>query len=139
MAKKNVKKIINKEENKNVFSPKNLAKLKMLVVIVKKGHGIAVNDLLLENGASMSTVIFAEGTKNKYVMDILGGEENDKECIMTIINENYYLNIKNVLKERFSISQASKGVLLCFDVDSMAGVLAYKFLADFQGAKKYGK
>ncbi len=128
-----------KVENVKQFAPKNLEKLKYLIVVVKKGHGLAVNQLLLTNGAAMSTLLYAEGTKDKYVADILGGEESSKECVLALVNEKYYPNIKHLLDLRFTVSAASKGILITFDVASMAGVLAYKFSADFEGARNYGR
>jgi len=117
----------------------NLEKLKLIVCFVKKGHGVATNELILENGASMSVMLYAEGTKEKYVADIFGGEEKSQEGIIALVSEKKYPQLREVLDNRFSISFASRGILLAFDIKSMAGVLAYKFLTDYEGATKYAK
>ncbi len=121
------------------FDPKNVDRLKMGLIMVRKGHGVAVNNLLFEHGVAMSTLFFAEGAREKYVADILGGESQQTEVILTIINERKINEVKKALKERFLISKDSRGIMFIFDVKSMAGVLAYKYLADFGGAAKYGK
>jgi len=128
-----------KVNNQTKFAPAKLDKLKFIIVVVRKGHGVATNQLMLENGCSMTTNLYGEGTKEKYVMDILGGEEKDKECILGLVSEKKYPKLKESLDIRFTISQTSKGILLAFDVESMAGVLAYKYISDFVGAKKYGR
>jgi len=117
----------------------NNKKLKCLLVFVKKGHGVATNELLLENGCSMTTMMYAEGTRDKYVLNILGDKQNAQEAILAICREDRYPAIKEALETRFIISAASKGSLLAFDITSMAGVLAYKFLSDYEGVNNYGK
>jgi len=129
---------INNKKLDTKFSPNKLEKLKFIIVVVKKGHGVATNELMLEEGCSMTVNLYGEGTKEKYVMDILGGEEKNKECILGLISEKKYPSLKERLDNRFTISQASKGTLIAIDVASMAGVLAYKFISDYVGAKKYG-
>ena len=86
----------------------------------------------------MSALLYGEGTREKYVADILGGEEHKIEAIFTVMNEKKIKEIKKALHERFIISKDSVGVMFVFDIKSMAGVLAYKYLADFGGASKYG-
>lgn len=126
-----------KKEKK--FDNGNLERLKVIMIIVKKGHGIAINNLLLENGVSMTSLFFAEGTRQRYITDIFGGEESHKEAILAVVPEKKYRVIKNLLINRFSVSNASKGVMLAINIEKMVGVLAYKYLSDYEGVLKYGK
>lgn len=118
---------------------KNLAKLKLLVIIVKRGQGNAINQILFDCNSASSFITFGEGTKYKYLVDILGGEEDKKEVIFSIINENNYAKIKEKITARFNVSKAAKGVMLCIDINSIASVFAYKYLSDFEGVNVYGK
>lgn len=127
------------QQSKKKFDPKHVDRLKMGIILVRKGHGVAINNLLFDHGVAMSVLLYAEGARQKYVADILGGEEQKVEAILTIMNEKKIKEIKNALHTRFVISKDSVGAMLIFDVKSMAGVLAYKYLADFGGANKYGK
>lgn len=133
----NLKKIMPQQSNKK-FNPKNVDNLKVGFIIVKKGHGVAITNLLFEHGVAMSLFLYAEGAREKYVADILGGEERKIELIFTIMNEKKMKDIKAALNQRFLISKDSSGAMVVFDIKSMAGVLAYKYLADFGGASKYG-
>ena len=128
----------NKPAKLNV-KDKNLDKLKMVLIFVNRGHGIAMNNLILESGLAMSVMFFAEGTKEKYVMDILGGEEKNKEGILTIVNERDYKQLRKNIINRFLYSYAANGVAITVDIDSLAGVLAYKYLSDYGGVVKHGK
>lgn len=134
----NLRKIMPQQTTKK-FDPKHVDRLKVGIIIVKKGHGVAINNLLFEHGVAMSLFLYAEGAREKYVADILGGEERKIELIFTIMNEKKMKDIKSALYKRFMISKDSSGAMVVFDVKSMAGVLAYKYLADFGGASKYGK
>ncbi len=116
---------------------KKLERLKTLIVVVKKGHGTPVSNLILDEGASMTTLFFAFGTKQTYVADIFGGEEQNKEAILAIVPEHRYRKIRLSLESYFATYRASQGIALIFDVSSLAGVVAYKFLADYEGADKY--
>ena len=133
-----LRKIMPQQTNKK-FDPKNVDRLKMGIILVKKGHGVAINNLLFDHGVAMSVLSYAEGAREKYVADILGGEQLQIEVIFTVMNEKKIKEIKKALHERFVISKDSVGVMFVFDIKSMAGVLAYKYLADFGGASKYGK
>ena len=134
----NIRKIMPQQTAKK-FDPKHVDRLKMGIIFVRKGHGVAINNLLFDHGVAMSVLLFGEGTREKYVADILGGEEHKVEAILTVMNEKKIREIKSALHERFIISKDSVGVMFIFDIKSMAGVLAYKYLADFGGANKYGK
>lgn len=125
--------------NKNFEHNKKIVKLKFLIIIVRKGQGVAISSLLIENGAAMTAISFAQGTKEKYVVDIFGGDEQHKEVITAVINEKRYENVKSAIKYRFGVSNSSKGVLLAFDIAACAGVSAYKYLSDFEGAFNNGK
>ncbi|MCQ2796039.1 MAG: hypothetical protein MJ213_01835 [Bacilli bacterium] len=126
------------QQSKKKFDPKRVDHLKMGIILVKKGHGVAINNLLFDHGVAMSLLLYAEGARQKYVADILGGEEQRIEAIIAIMNEKKIKEIKSVLQMRFDISKDSVGAMLVFDIKSMAGILAYKYLADFGGASKNG-
>lgn len=132
-----LRKIMPQQSNKK-FDPKRVDQLKMGIILVKKGHGVAINDLLFNHGVAMSVLLYAEGAREKYVADILGAEEHKVEAILTVMNEKKIKEIKEALHTRFVISKDSVGAMFVFDIKSMAGVLAYKYLADFGGASKYG-
>ena len=127
------------QQVKRKFDAKNVDHLKMGIIFVKRGHGVAINNLLFDQGVAMTTLLYGEGTREKYVADILGGEESKMEAIIAVFNEKRLRDIKKALHERFIISKDSVGVMFVFNVKSMAGVLAYKYLSDFGGANKYGK
>ncbi|MCQ2792091.1 MAG: hypothetical protein MJ208_01050 [Bacilli bacterium] len=125
------------KQSSKKFDARNADRLKMGLIFVKKGHGVAINNLLFDHGVAMTALLFGEGTREKYVADILGGEESKIEVIIAVFNEKKINEIKEALHTRFVISRDSVGLMIVFDVKSMAGVLAYKYLSDFGGAAKY--
>ena len=124
---------------KRVFANNNkLEHLKMILLFVKKGHATPINDIILVTGGSMTTRFYAYGTKEKYVVDILGGEEKNKEGILALIPESKYNDTRGALVTYFKLYPNAQGVLLTFNISALAGVVAYKFLTDYEGANQYG-
>lgn len=124
--------------NKKAFNAKaKHEKIKLVLIFVKRGHGVSTNNLLITYGASMTSMFYAEGTKQKYITDILGGEEKNKEAILTIVSASRCKRIQSALQSYFAAYPSAQGVALVFDIKSLAGVLAYKFLTDYEGAKQY--
>ena len=56
-----------------------------------------------------------------------------------MIAEDKYKELHKALQTYFSAYRNSQGVMLTFDVNSLAGVVAYKFLSDYEGADNYDK
>lgn len=112
-------------------------KLKFVLILVKKGHGNATNDLLLDLGVSMTTLFYASGTKQKYITDILSNDEQSKEGIFAVVPQHLIKLLQKALASRFHAYPNSQGVVLVFDISALAGIFAYKYLTDYEGAYKY--
>lgn len=107
-----------------------IEKLKLLIIIVNKGRAIGINNMLIKKGVSFTTAFYGEGTAERYILSAISGEK-EKEIIISVVRESLVEDIKNDIEKRFSVSTAAKGVMAIFDLISMAGVAAYKFIADY--------
>ncbi|MBP5301387.1 MAG: hypothetical protein J6Y70_00645 [Bacilli bacterium] len=115
-----------------------LKKLKVLFILVRKGHAETINRFLIENGLAIVVNFFAEGIKKNYFMDVLGDEKN-RDIIFTIVDDKKYKIIYFFLKNLFDFEKASmNGMLLVFDISSIAGVSTYKFLSDYNEVLEHG-
>ena len=118
----------------NNYFMDNIKKLKVLFILVQKGKGDIIRAFLIKNGVSMTMNFFAEGIKKNYVMDILEDDKN-REVIFTIVSDDKYKMIYDFLESRFLFEKSMNGMLLTFNILSMAGTTAYKFLSNFEGVK----
>ncbi|MCQ2793907.1 MAG: hypothetical protein MJ207_00830 [Bacilli bacterium] len=113
---------------------------KLCLFLMKKGHGVPTNDLLLENGVNLTLLLYAQGTKNATFASLFSGNEtNTREAIFALVPHNKVTRVREAFIERFSRYPEGTCTLLTFEVSALAGVLAYKFLTDYEGAEKYGE
>lgn len=128
-----------KENNKEIkenkkFVPyekkEKLEKLKILGVICPRSHNEFFLKTFKDNGVSLSLNIFGKGTAPSETLEILGLTDNRKSLVIGIIKDSNEFNILNKIKERFSVSVSSKGVAFTTKIESVAGVLIYKFLVN---------
>lgn len=113
-------------------------KLKLFIIFLKRGHGGPTNQLLLDCGVSMSVLTYGNGTKERYVSDVFGSDEKEKDVVIAMVPEKKYLLVQERLLARFQLYPSAQGVVLVFDLKSLAGILAYKFLTDYEGGKENG-
>ena len=125
-------KIITKRKKKKKKSSSNfedsnkIMKLFFLFLIVNKGQGEAIQNILSKNKVSASFAFHGVGTASKetYLNDLF---EDKKTIVMGIISQDDYDKVKSDLIDRFKISRYAKGIFFTIDLSSMAGVSLYKY------------
>ena len=124
--KKRSKKIV---EEKPAFEDREgLRRLVFYTIIVNFGQSGNILKILKRNHSSAQFVKVGEGTATKQIAQILNLEDNRKEIIYTLVNEDYVKDIKMELEAYFAASKRNAGVAYTIDVDSFVGVKLYKFL-----------
>ena len=122
--KKKVKENIeNKEENISTLpydQEFKISKLKLFVVIVNRDQGDFFVKKFEEVGVGASFEIYGRGTATKEIYDILGVGDTKKDI----------LKVKEIVSNRFNISKNAKGIAFSIAIDSLAGILIYKYLTN---------
>lgn len=106
----------------------NLLGLFVFISIVPLGQAASVVKLLEKAGVNYSVITQGEGTGLKYVPNLVG--DNKKEIIFSFVREDKRDVVKQILKERFSVSKASNGISFSVKLTSVMGVSIYKFLSN---------
>lgn len=136
-SKKLLNKIFYQEEKKNEsknFTPfdkeNKIDKLSLIIVIVNKGQGVSIENILLKNKCSATFTFHGVGTASKetYLNTLV---ENKKSVVIGVIKDEEYENIKENLLKRFEISKYAKGVAFKIPMKSVGGVSVYKYLSQF--------
>ncbi len=124
-------KIKNKNLNEKPYEKTNkVERLKMLCVIVNRNQGQFFVDSFLDQNVAVAFDVYGRGTAPREIYDIIGMSDNKKELVIALIKESDLDKVLNIIKTRFSVSKAAKGVAFTIPVDSMAGVVMYKFLTN---------
>ncbi len=110
-----------------------IEKLKVFCIIVNRYQSDFYVKKFDEIGVGASFVILGTGTATKDIYDFLGIGETKKDIILSLVKESVIPELKKITEERFKVSKNAKGVAFSFEMDSIAGVLAYRFIA---GAKE---
>ena len=123
------KKKTKKNEEQPAFETRpGLKKLKFYTIIVNYGQGNNILRILKNNHSSAQFVKYGNGTATKQIAQILNIEDNKKEIIYSLVNEEHVPDIKRELEAYFAASKRNAGVAYNIDVDSIVGVKLYKFL-----------
>lgn len=105
-------------------------KIKVMVTIVPRGQGQFYLKKFQEIGAPASFLVFGKGTAEKEIYEILGISDTRKDIVFTLGSESLIPLIKNVIEEKFASNKKAKGIAFAFELNSVAGVLAYKYLSN---------
>ena len=107
-----------------------ITKLKIMVIIVERNQGDYFIKEFEKKGVAASFSIYGTGTATKEIYDILGVGDTKKDIVLSLVRVDKIEELKSVIIERFQQNKKYKGISFCVDIDSVAGVLVYKYLAN---------
>ena len=117
----------NKNNNLPYEKQEKLTSLILYVIIVNRGQGHYYLDKL---GVSFSSLIYGYSKPPEEIVALFGNLETKKDLVFTIFRKELLPHIRDLIQRRFIISKQAKGVAFGIPIDSVAGVIIYKFLAD---------
>lgn len=119
-------------EKQNVISP-----LKMIVVVVRQGQREAIETILQDHNVAVCLSTYGSGYSFKNKADNLNlNNQGKKSFIFGIIRSDQEEALTEKLSNRFSVSNAAKGIAYTIDLTSVAGVSIYKFLSNTRKVEK---
>lgn len=131
---RNNKKVSNELEKKNKSSSYEdtfvIQKLKMLCIIVNRHQGDYFINKLMENKVGAAFLVYGTGTATREIYDLLGVGDTKKDIVLSLVKESDVPVIKKMISDRFSVSKKAKGIAFFSDVNSLAGVLMYKYFTN---------
>lgn len=122
--------------SKNYDKEFETTKLKIIVVIVDRGQGDYFVKSFEKNGVAMSINVYGTGTATKEIYDILGVGETKKDIVISLVKITDIEKLSQIVSTRFAMAKKYKGISFCADIDSVAGVLVYKYLANIRENKR---
>ena len=135
MAESKIKKILpkskisnkgkEKEEKTGLEAPK---KLKILVTIVERNKSDFYLSALEGFDVNLQTLIYANGTANKDIAQVLGLSDTTKAVILSVVQEEKVKEILATYEDKYFKTKRGKGVAFTIPISSVIGVMVYKFL-----------
>ena len=116
---------VEKEEPTGLEAPK---KLKVLVTIVERSKSDFYLSALEGFDVNLQTLIYANGTANKDIAEVLGLSDTSKAVILSIVKEDKIKEILATYEDKYFKTKRGKGVAFTIPISSVIGVMVYKFL-----------
>lgn len=127
--KESAKKAIPKER-KPFEEREEVHALSLVFTIVNRHQADYFLETYKELGASATMVLYAYSMPPEEFRNLLGPDSTKKDILFTVCREEDVPKLLQKAKERFRISEASKGIAFACPIDAVSGIAVYKFLSD---------
>jgi hypothetical protein len=117
------------------FKDEGVRKLKLLVTIVERGKSTFYADVIEGFEVNLQTILYGHGTASSEHLSLLGGIDNDKAVILSVIRADKVRAILSTLEEKFEKVKNGKGIAFTVPFNSVVGVWAYRFLSNAKERK----
>jgi CRISPR/Cas system-associated protein Cas7 (RAMP superfamily) len=77
---------------------------------------------------NLQTLIYANGTANKDIAQVLGLSDTTKAVILSVVQEEKVKEILATYEDKYFKTKRGKGVAFTIPISSVIGVMVYKFL-----------
>lgn len=125
------------------FKDEGVRKLKLLITIVERSKTAFYADVLEEFEVNLQTILYGYGTANSEHLSLLGGIDNDKAVILSVLRADKVRAVMSALEEKFEKVKNGKGIAFTVPFNSVVGVWAYRFLSNTKerkgGVSSHGK
>jgi nitrogen regulatory protein PII len=115
---------------------RKLEQIDFFLAVVPDGQGVAIVQKLIATDAAVCFLTHGKGTATSDFYEVMGLGENHKQVVMSLIRETKWPLLRESLRERFTVSDYTKGIGFIIRIDSLCGVSVYKMLTDDRGLSK---
>ena len=123
------------EKKKRFDQVEKVEALAAYFIIVNREQSKYFIDKFNEIGISMNVVLYGYSSPPEQIASLLAPDMLKKDILISFCKQSELDNIHMIIDERFKISKLSKGIAFSVPIDSISGVIAYKFLVDYLRGK----
>ena len=124
-----------KEKKKSFDQEEKVEALAAYFIIINREQSKYFIDKFNEIGISMNVILYGYSSPPEQIASLLAPDMLKKDILISFCKQSQLHNIDKIIEERFSISKLSKGIAFAIPIDSISGVVAYKFLVDYLRGK----
>ncbi|HWQ79171.1 MAG TPA: hypothetical protein VN381_10165 [Anaerovoracaceae bacterium] len=112
--------------------PNGIKRIKLLVVIVDRGLGEEVAEVLRENGVTFNLISPAYCAAGSQIMDYLGLTSLERDMILSVVSEHISHEVLNKILYKFDLDEPSKGIAFTVPISGVSGPLALRYMTGCQ-------
>ena len=124
-----------KEVKKSFDQKEKIEALALYFVIVNRDQSRYFIEKFNELGISMNIILYGYSSPPVDIASLLGPDMLKKDIILSFCKQSEIEKVHSIIEERFKISKLSKGIAFAVPIDSISGVIVYKFLVDHYRGK----
>lgn len=103
-------------------------RMELIFTVVSRGKGETVLDLLRDDGILQNVICHGHGTAPSSILEMLGLGSSEKDVILSFVKYEDSKKILRHISEKMEFSKPGKGIAFMVPVQSVAGIMAFKFL-----------
>jgi nitrogen regulatory protein PII len=110
---------------------KNLAikKIKLLVVIIDRGKGDEVVEILRESGVTYNMISPSYCASGSDIMDYLGLSNPERDLILSVVTEDKVTKVMNKLLYKMDLDEPGTGFAFTIPITGVSGPLALRYIS----------
>lgn len=108
----------------------DLKPVSAILTIVPRHQEDFFIDTCFEEGSALACVVYGYSKPPAEILSYLGADQTKKSMVLSLGRSEYVERIMSRYQARFRISDQARGVAVSAPVTKIAGIAAYKFLAD---------
>lgn len=112
--------------------PNGIKRIKLLIVIVDRGLGEKVSEVLREDGITFNLISPAYCAAGSQLMDYLGLTSLERDLILSIVSEHISHEVLQKVLYKFDLNKPSKGIAFTIPVCGVSGPLALRYISGLQ-------
>lgn len=115
-------------EYEKISTVNSSERLDVIFTIVPKGKGEQVIDLLRNNDVMVNMTCLGRGTAPSSILEMLGIGATDKDVVLSFVKNKTSSSLLRRIAKKLDFSKPGNGISFTVPLQSVAGIMAFKFL-----------
>ena len=115
-------------EYEKISTVNSSERLDVIFTIVPKGKGEQVIDLLRDNDVMVNMTCLGRGTAPSSILEMLGIGATDKDGVLSFVKNEISTSLLRRIAKKLDFSKPGNGISFTVPLQSVAGIMAFKFL-----------
>lgn len=115
-------------EYEKISTVNSSERLDVIFTIVPKGKGEQVIDLLRNNDVMVNMTCLGRGTAPSSILEMLGIGATDKDVVLSFVKNKTSPSLLRRIAKKLDFSKPGNGISFTVPLQSVAGIMAFKFL-----------
>lgn len=106
-----------------------MKRIKLLIVIVDRGIGEQVAELLRHSGVTFNMISKGYGAAGSDIISYLGLTDSHKDVVLSVITEDKVFSVLNRILYKFNLNTPGNGIAFTIPITGVSGPLALRYMS----------